>query len=281
MIGAVDRRVDGLAVYDRPPTAPDHERPVTRVVLVHGSMDRAASFIKVTRRLPELDVVRYDRRGYGRSLAAGVAPTIEDHVDDLLAVAGPGPVAAVGHSLGGVIAVAAAVRRPDVVVSVGAFESPMSWSASWPARSAGGTALAEADAADAAERFMRAIVGDEMWERLPRRTREARRAEGPALVAELAALRRAAPYDPARVTVPVVTGYGTRSKPYHQEAARQLADQVPEGRCIVVEGSGHGAHTSHPDRFAAFVRLASEHVRPVSGEPDAGSPGDRARPGAG
>ncbi len=225
----------------------------------------------MTRRLDELEVVRYDRRGYGRSSAAGVAPTIEDHVDDLLAVAGSGPVAVVGHSLGGVIALAAAVRRPDVVVSVGAFESPMSWSASWPTRSAGGNALAETDDADAAERFMRAIVGDETWERLPPRTREARRGEGPALVAELAALRRAAPYDPAQVQVPVVTGYGTRSKPYHQEAARRLAEEVPDGRWIVIEDSGHGAHTSHPDQFAAFVRLASDHVRPVRGEPDPGA----------
>ncbi len=139
MISTVDRHVDGLAVYDHPAATGSTAADVTRVVLVHGSMDRAASFIKTARRLPELEVVRYDRRGYGRSVTAGVAPTIEDHVDDLLAVAGPGPVAVVGHSLGGVIAVAAAQHRPDVVVSVGAFESPMSWSSSWPSRSAGGT----------------------------------------------------------------------------------------------------------------------------------------------
>ncbi len=119
---------------------------------------------------------------------------------------------------------------------------------------------------------MRAIVGDDIWERLPPRIRQARRAEGPALVAELAALRRAAPYDPAQVRVPVATGYGSLSKPYHQEAARQLAEQVPDGQCLVIEGSGHGAHTSHPDRFAAFVRLASDHVRPVRRELDPGAP---------
>jgi pimeloyl-ACP methyl ester carboxylesterase len=251
--GTVDRRVDGLAVYDRPgpPGAP-------RVVLVHGSMDRAASFIKVVRRLPELDIVRYDRRGYGRSVAAGVDRTVDQQVDDLLAVAGAGPVSVVGHSLGGVIAVAAAVRRPDVVVSVGAFESPMSWRPAWPSRSAGGNALREADDAAAAERFMRGILGDEVWTRLPTRTRAARRAEGPALVAELAALRAAAPYDPDQVRVPVVTGYGTLSKPYHRDAARQLAEEVPDGELIVVEGSGHGAHTSHPDAFAAFVARVVE-----------------------
>ena len=119
---------------------------------------------------------------------------------------------------------------------------------------------------------MRGIVGDEIWERLPPRIRDARRREGPALVAELAALRRGAPYDPGQVRVPVVTGYGTRSKRYHQEAARRLAEEVPDGRCIVVEESGHGAHTSHPDQFATFVRLASDHVRPLRGELDPGPP---------
>ena len=253
MTATVDRRVDGLAVYDRPgpPGAP-------RVVLVHGSMDRAASFIKVERRLGDFEVVRYDRRGYGRSQAAGVARTIDDHVDDLLAVAaGPagdgGPVAVVGHSLGGVLAVAAAVRAPEVVVSVGAFESPMSWTSAWPTTSAGGNALREADDAEAAERFMRGIVGDAVWERLPSRVRSQRRAEGQALVAELAALRAHAPYDPAALKVPVLTGYGTLSKPYHQEAARRLADQVAQGECVVIDDAGHSAHTSHPDQFAAFV----------------------------
>jgi pimeloyl-ACP methyl ester carboxylesterase len=229
----------------------------TRVVLVHGSMDRSASFIKVARRLPELDVVRYDRRGYGRAVHGGVAATLDEHVADLLAVVGDEPTTVVGHSLGGVIAIAAAIERPDLIGSVGAFESPMSWRPSWPTRSAGGRALQADTPQDAAERFMRGIVGDAIWERLPNRTRAARRAEGPALVAELAALRAAPPYDPADVTVPVLTGYGSESRPYHQDAAAQLAREVADGELVVIEGSGHGAHTSHPDEFAAFVRRAT------------------------
>ena len=37
------------------------------VVFVHGSLDRSSAFVKVIRRLPDLRVVRYDRRGYGHS----------------------------------------------------------------------------------------------------------------------------------------------------------------------------------------------------------------------
>ena len=252
--GPVDRRVDGLAVYDAPgrPGAP-------RVVLVHGSMDRGASFVRTVRQLHELDVVRYDRRGYGRSASAGVAESIDAHVDDLLRVVGERPAVVVGHSLGGVIALTASVRRPDLIPSVGAFESPMSWLSEWPTRSAGGQALASGPQ-EAAERFLRGILGDEGWERLPAGTRAARRAEGPTLLAELASLRRAAPYEPASVPVPVLSGYGSESKPYHQDAARRLADEAPLGELCVIQGSGHAAPITHAADFADFVRHAVERA---------------------
>jgi pimeloyl-ACP methyl ester carboxylesterase len=272
--GIVDDVVEGLAVYRHrrseptsPPPAPSGE--ALGVVLVHGSMDRAASFLKVTRRLPELDVVRYDRRGYGRSVGAGLAPTIDDQVDDLFAVMDRTDhhrAVVVGHSLGGVIALRAAVRRPDLVPSVAAFESPMSWLDWWPKGSAGNRALAaDGDGPeDAAERFMRGMVGDRIWEKLPARTRRERRSEGPALLAELAAIRGEPPYDPAELTVPVLAGYGSESKPYHQEAARRLAELAPEGELIVVDGSGHAGQASHPAEFASFVRRAVERAGPTT-----------------
>src|SRR6202008_3024886 len=73
-----------------------------RIVLVHGTMDRASSFAKVRRHLDDLDVVTYDRRGYGR--ARDNKPTsLEDHIEDLEAHL-DGPTVIVGHSLGGDLA---------------------------------------------------------------------------------------------------------------------------------------------------------------------------------
>ena len=259
--GIVDEVIDGLAVY-RHHADPASDRlapPVARVVLLHGSMDRAASFLKVTRRLPDLEIVRYDRRGYGRSVGAGQCRSIDEQVDDLFAVMDHEPAVVVGHSLAGVIALTAAVRRPDLVPSVGAFESPMAWRDWWPSTSAGSTAVQvsrDGSPEDAAERFMRGMVGDQVWERLPERTRRARRSEGPALLADLATIRGEAPYEPALVAVPVLAGYGTESRPYHQEAARRLAEEAPDGELVVVEGSGHACQSSHPAEFAAFVRRA-------------------------
>ena len=46
---------------------------------------------------------------------------MDEQVDDLLAVIGGEPTVVVGHSLGGVIGLVAAVRRPDLIPSVAAF----------------------------------------------------------------------------------------------------------------------------------------------------------------
>jgi pimeloyl-ACP methyl ester carboxylesterase len=245
--------VDGLAVYRR--TGRTASAPV---VLVHGSMDRAAAFLKAVRHAPELEVTSYDRRGYGRSLEAGTAATIDELVDDLLTVVGPEPAVVVGHSLGGVIALAAAERAPDRVIAVGAFEAPMAWRPWWPAGSAGGVARRAADVEGpeaAAEQFMRRLVGDERWETLPSRTRQRRRAEGRALLADLNAMQGGhAPFDCALLTVPVVAGHGTATNERHQRAARDLAAEVPRGELVVIEGAPHSAHYTHPQPFADFVR---------------------------
>jgi pimeloyl-ACP methyl ester carboxylesterase len=91
-----------------------HTGAEPRIVLIHGAMDRSTSFGRVARHLSDLAVVRYDRRGYGRSRELG--PTdLAGHLDDLVAVVGDGPVLLVGHSVGGVIALAAPAVLPGVV----------------------------------------------------------------------------------------------------------------------------------------------------------------------
>jgi pimeloyl-ACP methyl ester carboxylesterase len=243
----------GLAVYRRPHASGQ------RVVLVHGAMDRAAAFARACRHLRDLDVVRYDRRGYARSLGAGIAATIGELVDDLLAVIGDVPAVVVGHSLGGVVAMAAAGQRPELVRSVGAFEPPMPWVAWWPAQTAGDAARRAAgeSPAAAAEAFMRRMIGDRRWLALPEATRAQRRAEGPALIADLAALRLAdAPFDGAGLEPPLVLGRGEQTDERHRRAVTELAAAVPDAEVTVISGAPHGAHYSHGEEFAGFVRRA-------------------------
>jgi pimeloyl-ACP methyl ester carboxylesterase len=114
------------------------------------------------------------------------------------------------------------------------------------------------DPGDAAESMLRRLIGDEMWERMPTSMREERRAEGPALLADLRSLRPPAPppYTAAALRVPVLAARGSEGRPHHRRATEALARAAAQGELAVIEGAGHGAHLSHPAAFAALVRRA-------------------------
>jgi pimeloyl-ACP methyl ester carboxylesterase len=237
--------------------------PGPLVVLVHGSMDRGATFVRVVagEALAGLHTVRYDRRGYGRSVDVGPPAGLDGHVDDLLAIVARRPAVLVGHSFGGLVALVAATRAPGVVLSVAAYEPPQPWQPWWPGTSPGGAA-ARAAPAEAAEAFLRRMVGDDRWEALPERTREARRREGTALVAELRSVHEAPvpPLDPSRLAVPLVVGRGTRSPDHLRRSAEELARAVPGAELVEIDGADHGAHLTHPAEVARFARRAVDLV---------------------
>lgn len=264
------------------------------VVLVHGVMDRSNGMLR-TRRIiqPEARIVRYDRRGYGRSQAVVPDSAFARQVDDLAEVLAGRPAVVAGHSFGGIVALALAERRPDLVRAVVAYESPMMWADWWTGTSrhfrpggaaasaasavaaeggdgaaAGAPAEADRSAEDAAEWFMRRMIGDELWERLPRAMREDRRAEGPAMLADLRSVQppAPAPYTPEKVTVPVVSAYGSQGRSRHRQAAEYLATYTPDGELVEVPGADHGVHLSDPQAFAALVRRGVERAGGAAAE---------------
>jgi pimeloyl-ACP methyl ester carboxylesterase len=271
-----------LAVTEQAPASGAPGAPL--VVLVHGSLDRAASFTRVMRRLDDLHTLAYDRRGYqGSRQALPLNTTLDGHIDDLLAVVDGRRSVVVGHSYGGDIALGAAVRggRDAGIVSVVAYEPPMPWLGPW-ARSANANAAMDRSAApeavagptgdggerdgappdhisaaEAAERFFRRMVGDASWERLSDAAKAERWADGPALEAELAAIRtRQAPFDLADLAVPATFGRGERSASRHRDTVAWLSEHVPGAELVEIAGATHGAHLTHPDAFAAMVRSA-------------------------
>jgi pimeloyl-ACP methyl ester carboxylesterase len=275
-----------LALTEHLPVSGPDGSPL--VVLVHGSLDRAASFTRVIRRLDDLHTVAYDRRGYHRSRhALPLNTTLDGHIDDLLAVVDGRPSVVVGHSYGGDIALGAALRGGPAagIVSVAAYEPPMPWLGAW-ARGPTSNAAMEASgtggqvagmtgpsasgpvvaasgppdhvsAAEAAERFFRRMVGDASWDRLSAEAKAERWADGPALEAELAAIRtRQAPFDVTMLTVPATFGRGERSTARHRETVGWLSEHVPDSELVEIAGATHGAHLTHPEAFAAMVRSA-------------------------
>jgi pimeloyl-ACP methyl ester carboxylesterase len=56
------------------------------------------------------------------------------------------------------------------------------------------------------------------------------------------------------VRVPVVMGAGELSRPDLRTTAATLRDRLPDAWMIEIAGAGHGAHLSHADEFARYVR---------------------------
>jgi pimeloyl-ACP methyl ester carboxylesterase len=267
-----------LYVHELPP-ASGADGPL--VVLVHGSMDRHRSFLRLRARLRSCHVVIYDRRGYERSRAvrppaAGVA----DHASDLAGVLRGRPAVLLGHSYGGVVALALAAARPDLVRAAVVYEAPIAWSDWWDAPSGrSGPAAGRAqvrrwdyegmDPGDAAEAFVRRMIGDRRYERLSPSTRGELRADGPALVTELMAIRRdPAPFDPAAIHLPVIVGRGALAIERHVRGGAWLARNLANAELVVLDGAEHGAHLSHSRALAGLVLRALARLGIASGGGD-------------
>jgi pimeloyl-ACP methyl ester carboxylesterase len=240
-------------------------------VLVHGSMDRSTSFTRLARYLSGVQVISYDRRGYARSSGRAPSERFSDQVADLMEVLAGRRVVAFGHSFGGGVVLAAAAAHPEAFAAAVVWEPPMPWLPWWPATTAGSRALSAAatrsDPGEAAERFMLRMVGPDVWGRLGAATRARRRAEGPALLADMRAIR-SAPWDPVQVEIPVLVGCGSRSQAHHVCGASVLAEALPLGQLRVLDGAGHGAHLSHPAELAGLLGEAGRlgTPRPAAAE---------------
>jgi pimeloyl-ACP methyl ester carboxylesterase len=237
--------------------------PRATVFALHGGLDRASSFTRLSRRLEAFDVVAYDRRGYqgSRSLGPG---TLDQHVEDLehvIAWAAPtGPVILFGHSFGGLVAMTIIARRPEAAQLVVAFESPLPWIVPRPSP----TPVSAENSALAAERFFRRVVSDAAWEHLSPTEQASRRLDGPALSADLTEMTNPlAPFELADIDVPVRYLYGDqRAAPYYHELARRLESSSKYFSVRELSGLPHGAHLSHPDLLAREVLDAFTHLSP-------------------
>ena len=171
-------------------------------------------------------------------------------VEDLARLLGGRRALLVGHSYGGNVALTLGAQQPQLVAAIVVYESPMSWEPWWPGTTGGGAALAAGrDGGRAAEVFMRGLVGDAAWDRLPERTRDKRRAEGEAMLGELSDLRRNRPWIASEITCPVMIGRGTNGRPHHQDGARQLHEQISGSQLVTLDGCRHDAPLSHPQLF--------------------------------
>jgi pimeloyl-ACP methyl ester carboxylesterase len=199
-------------------------------------------------------VLRYDRRGYGKSWPHPGPFSMDDQVDDLVSLVASRPAVLIGHSFGGNIALAASVKLQGQAIGVSTYETPLSWMDWWPGTTAGAMAVASSES-DAAESFMVRLIGNKRWNSLPERTREERRREGSALVGELTALRMNAPWNIDDVVCPVLCGFGSNGMKHHADGARWLAENLINARLVELHDSAHSAPLTHPFQFVTELVL--------------------------
>jgi len=227
------------------------------VAFVHGAPDTGRSFQAAADHLDGVRVLTYDRRGYGRSLSAEPPPrSLGDHASDLLDLLGEEPTTVVAHSFGSCVAILAAIRRPDVIVSLGLWEPPLPWEDWWPERSRQSVAriVEDPDPEAVGERLVRTVLGDAAWEALGPERRQRRRLEGRAFV-EDARAQLTRQFDLEDIQVPCVLARGSDTWPWMVETATRAAT-ILDADLVVVQGAHHFGHVTHPAEFAAFARKA-------------------------
>lgn len=224
------------------------------VVLVHGSAaDHTTWSIQLaSRALTErFSLVAYDRR-VDRT-------TVEEHADDAAALLGDAPALVVGSSFGAVVALELVRRHGARCAGAILIEPPMSPTEDVTPEQrallgAFDQRLAEQGGPAAAELFLRAVLGDAAYERMPRAFQDRARAKWAAIRADAAALVAYRPRyaELAAVRVPVRLLGGERSAPYFRQTLAALAAALPEAQTEILP-AGHMLHAEAHRRFAEIV----------------------------
>ena len=111
--------------------------------------------IRLARRIQTTHhVIRFDRRGYGKSQPHPGPYSVQTNALDVIELVGEKSAVLIGHSFGGNIALAVAQALPHQVLGVSTYETPLSWLPFWPNTTAGALASTSTPE-EAAEKFMR------------------------------------------------------------------------------------------------------------------------------
>jgi len=249
-----------------PPSAITISGSGPTVILVHGSATDAGTWSIQLSTCRGLRLVAYHRRG----TPAWPAPNLDalgtgDHLDDLADVVesygGERPCLC-GSSYGAVIVLELLRRRPRLDVTAILCEPPLLAPDGGMERFLNRfrTALAERGGEQAAEVFLRAVIGDDGFERLPKAWRARCIASWPQIASDVEALARTTiDFEPfAGLAQPLLLVAGSRSPRIYRFAIEELLRVVPRAQLEVIAEAGHMMHV---DGARSFCRLLTDWVR--------------------
>ncbi|HEY0136449.1 MAG TPA: alpha/beta fold hydrolase [Nannocystis sp.] len=254
---------------------PEHAR--TSVLLLHAGASSGAQWTGYARALgPDVRTLAPDLHGHGETpLPADITVTgaIDRMVDDLLEVPGADRFHLVGHSFGGLLALALALRMPARVRSLTVVE-PACFDA---LRVGGPRALHEESSHEVEhltalitrgdhEQAMQLVVarwGMGRWELFTPQQRAQFVALAPALlgIGLVAAWRwRCEPAELARLAgIPTVLVHGEHSPAVAFHVSENLCGLIPGARRECIAGAGHMLPLTHR---AALRRLLQRQLEP-------------------
>jgi pimeloyl-ACP methyl ester carboxylesterase len=216
------------------------------VVLEAGHNDVASSWRRVMPLLAEhVHVVAYDRAGLGKSAPSADPLILARQLGDLASViisSAAGPCVLVGHSWGGILAQLLAWRRPELVaglVLVDPAHEQMTDALPGPARQA--------------IRLARAVRRNELW--------GGDTAASAAMLRELRSAPRPFPDVPVAV-LSATRGFPKRFRAHWTGLQADLAAAAPQGRHVVIDGSGHHIHLERPDAVTDAILQIIAQISP-------------------
>ncbi|HEU0036307.1 MAG TPA: alpha/beta fold hydrolase [Kofleriaceae bacterium] len=223
-----------------------------RLVLIHGSAtDHTTWSIQLASRAlrERFTLIAYDRRAGERS--------VEDHAGDAATLVDRETIV-VGSSFGAVIALelarthacrGAVLIEPPMGPSDDAPAAPVAFLAEYDRR------LAEQGGPAAAELFLRTVLGDAAYERMPRAYQDRAKQQWAQIRADSAALIAYRPRyaELATLALPVLLVGGERSAPVFRPTLDALQAVLPDARRETVPAAGHMLHAEGHRRFGELV----------------------------
>ena len=224
------------------------------MLFVHGSAaDHTTWSIQLASPLRErFTLIAYDRRPDVTS--------VEEHAADAAEVLGGDRAVIVGSSFGAVIALELSRTRPELCAGAVLIEPPMAAADDLAAAPAPFLAEYDRRAAEqggpaAAEFFLRTVLGDAAFERMPRAYQERSKQKWAEIRADSAALIAYRPRyaELATVDLPVLLVGGDRSAAYFRPTLEALRAALPRARLEIVTGAGHMVQAEASRKFGELL----------------------------
>ncbi|HYA57024.1 MAG TPA: alpha/beta hydrolase [Thermoplasmata archaeon] len=242
------------------------------VVLIHGSLSDHHTFDRARRSLAvSLQVLVYDRRGYGESTGPAKAHAVADDAADLaglLEAANLYPAHLVAHSYGGAVAIRLAVDRPELVRSLALHEPPFIGLLRDDPETA-----AEGERLERGAQGIRALIGagrieeasrllvDEFsgepgsWDRLPAPTRQVQMGYATRWDEEFRDPEAARPRatEVRELLLPVLLTVGGKSPPFLHRIVDRLGDLFRNASVENLRDVGHVPQLAQPEEYAGVI----------------------------